>query len=319
MERREFIKTTTLGASMLTVFPSGLLSMPREIQKGKLEKRILGNTGEKLSIIGFGGIVVRDASEEEASARVKEAIKYGVNYFDVAPSYGDAEIKLGPALEPYRKKVFLACKTAQRSKELSEKELEQSLERMRTDYFDLYQLHGVTSLEDVDTIFGPDGAIHTLLKARENGKIRFLGFSAHSVEAAMELMKRFSFDTILFPVNFATWHAGNFGPQVLEMAKDKGMGILALKAMAKCPWAKGTERTIKKVWYEPLTDPDEALMGLRFTLSHPVTSAIPPGNEELFSMGLKLGMKFTPLSSSEVLEVKKKGLETVPIFKYSGV
>jgi len=318
MQRRRFIKTAALGTSTLTVFPAGLEMMTREKKQGKLEKRTLGKTGEKLSIIGFGGIVVKDASETEASARVREAIKYGVNYFDVAPTYGDAEIKLGPALEPFRKNVFLACKTTQRTREQAEKELEQSLARMHTDHFDLYQLHAVTKMEDVETIFSPDGAMKALLEAREKGKVKYLGFSAHSVEAAMELMKRFNFDTILFPVNYATWYAGNFGPQVLEMARDKGMGILALKAMAKRPWEKGVERTVTKVWYEPFTDPEEALMGLRFTLSHPVTSAIPPGNEELFSTGLKLGMKFKPLSSTETEEIKKKGLETEPIFRYSG-
>ena len=318
MERRTFLRSAAITAPMLSLFPSGLSSMYREEQKGKLEKRKLGRTKAKLSIIGFGGIVVRDASPEEASARVREAISYGVNYFDVAPTYGDAEIKLGPALEPYRKKVFLSCKTTQRTQDEAARELDQSLERLRTDYFDLYQLHAVSKLEDVDTIFSANGAMKTFLKAREEGKVRYLGFSAHSVEAAMELMRRFDFDTIMFPFNYATWHAGNFGPQVLETAKNKGMGILALKAMAKRPWVKGAERTYKKVWYEPLADPAEALMGLRFTLSHPITSAIPPGHEDLFSMGLKLGMKFKPLSDSEVAEIKRKGLETEPLFRYAG-
>jgi len=112
-----------------------------------------------LSIIGFGGIVVKDAKPEDASVLVKLAIDSGINYFDVAPSYGDAEIKLGPALEPYRKNVFLACKTTKRTKDESRAELEQSLQHLRTDHFDLYQLHAVTTIEDVNTIFGPDGAI----------------------------------------------------------------------------------------------------------------------------------------------------------------
>ena len=162
--------------------------------------------------------------------------------FDVAPSYGNAEEMLGPALEPYRKDVFLACKTTERKKEGARKELEQSLKNLQTDHFDLYQLHAVTTLEDVDTILGKGGAMETFLEARDEGKVRFLGFSAHSVEAAMALMDRFDFDTILFPFNFATWYAGNFGPQVMEKAKEKGMGILALKAMAWRPWEEGEEK-----------------------------------------------------------------------------
>jgi predicted aldo/keto reductase-like oxidoreductase len=315
MKRREFIKAAALSVPVATMFPADLISLGREKIKGKLEKRSLGKTGEKLSILGFGGIVVMNASAEEASARVKEAIDAGVNYFDVAPSYGNAEIMLGPALEPYRKDVFLACKTTERSKEGSRSELEQSLKNMRTGHFDLYQFHAVTTLEEVETIFSKGGAMETFLEARKEGKVRFLGFSAHSVEAALELIKRFDFDTILFPVNFATWYAGNFGPQVLEKAKEKGMGILALKAMARRPWQDGEVKTVAKTWYEPLIDPEEAAMGLRFTLSHPVTAALPPGDEKLFSMALRLAMDFKPLDSREAEDIKVKGMGTEPIFR----
>ena len=314
MKRRDFLAAAS-SVPLLGYFPAGLDKIQRYLIDGKMEKRSLGKTGEKLSILGFGGIVVMDATPAQASSRVAAAIDHGINYFDVAPSYGDAEIKLGPALEPYRKKVFLACKTTEREKGGARNELEQSLKRMRTDHFDLYQLHAVTSLEDVDTIFSNGGAMETFLEAKKEGKIRFIGFSAHSVEAATELMNRFDFDTILFPVNFATWHAGNFGPQVLEKASQKEMGILALKAMARRPWPENAER-IPKCWYEPLTDPEEADMGLRFTLSHPITAAIPPGHEDLFSMALKLGLKFKPLNPDEVLAMKEKGMAEAPIFTY---
>ena len=305
-----------MSLPMISMFPASLSSMVRETAKGKMEKRVLGKTGEKLSIIGFGGIVVDKATTEEAAARVKEAIDHGINYFDVAPSYGNAEEMLGPALEPYRKDVFLACKTGEREKEGSRRELEQSLKYLRTDHFDLYQLHAVTTLDDVDTIFGKDGAMETFVEAREEGKVRFLGFSAHSVEAANALMDRFDFDSILFPFNYASWFAGDFGPQVLERAKKKEMGILALKSMAWRPWEEGEERTVSKTWYKPHTNPEEANKGLRFTLSHPVTSAIPPGDENLFSMALKLAKDFKPMDGEEIKKMKEKGLQTNPLFSY---
>lgn len=157
--------------------------------------------------------------------------------------------------------------------------------------------------------------METFLSARKEGKVRFLGFSAHSVEAAMALMDRFDFDTILFPVNFATWYAGNFGPQVLARAAQKNMGILALKAMARRPYREGEER-VPKAWYMPLTDREEARMGLRFTLSHAVTAAIPPGNENLFRMALDLAGDFKPLSAEEIEWMKRKGTAETPIFKY---
>jgi len=319
MRRRDFIKATALTAPMLTLFPADLSSIARKKEPGKIEKRSLGRTGEMLSIIGFGGIVVRDATPQKAAEDVKLAIDAGINYFDVAPSYGDAEIKLGPALEPYRKDVFLACKTGKRTKSEARAELEKSLKNLRTDHFDLYQHHAVTTLADVDTILGPGGAMETFIEARKEGKIRFIGFSAHSVEAAMALMDRFDFDTILFPFNYTTWHSGNFGPQVLVRAKEKNMGILALKAMAKGPWEKGADRSkYPKCWYEPLVTPEDIRMGLRFTLSHPVTSAVTPGESELFRIALDLRNDIKPLNKADIAGIKAKAASTVPLFVYEG-
>ena len=152
MKRRDFIKTTAIIAPMMSLFPADLSAITRKSLPGKIEKRSLGRTGEMLSMIGFGGIVVKDATPEEASSVVKLAIDSGINYFDVAPSYGDAEIKLGPALEPYRRNIFLACKTGKRTKAEARIELEQSLKNLRTDHLDLYQFHAVTTLADVDTV-----------------------------------------------------------------------------------------------------------------------------------------------------------------------
>ena len=318
MDRRDFLRRTSVAAT-LSCFPAVLSGIEREKPLSGLERRALGGTGEKLSILGFGGIVVMDATTEQAAQRVKEAIDRGINYFDVAPSYGNAEDMLGPALEPYRKNIFLACKTTERSKAGATAELERSLKKMRTDHFDLYQLHAVTTPEDVKKILAPAGALEAFKEARKAGKLRFIGFSAHSVEAATALMDSFDFDTILFPINFATWNSGNFGPQVLAQAQQKKMGILALKAMARRPWPEGATKIHPKCWYEPLSTAEEASMGLRFTLSHPITAAIPPGDENLFKMAMNLAAKFKPLSREETEAIKEKGLKTEPIFRFPHV
>lgn len=315
MKRRKFVQLTAATAPMLSLFPAKLDAILRDAS-GPIEKRSLGKTGENLSILGLGGVVVMDTTSEQSATYVKLAIDKGINYFDVAPTYGNAEMMLGPALEPYRKDVFLACKTKERKKEGARMELERSLDRLRTDHFDLYQLHAVTTQEDVETIFSKGGAMETFLEARKEGKIRFIGFSAHSVEAAMALMDNFDFDTILFPVNYNTWYAGNFGPQVLQRAHDKGMGILALKAMAKGPYPEGIKDKTPKCWYEPLANREAALEGLRFTLSHPVTAAIPPGNESLFKMALDLIPEIAPLADNEAIAIKDKGLKGNPLFQY---
>ena len=317
MKRREFIRTTAIIAPALGIFQPDLSGIARISAPGKIEKRSLGRTGEMLSMIGFGGILVRDATTKEAAETVKMAIDAGINYFDVAPTYGNAEVMLGPALEPYRKNVFLACKTTKRNKKEALEELENSLKNLRTDHFDLYQFHAVTTMEDVEQIFAPGGAMEAFQEARKAKKIRFIGFSAHSVEAAMAMMERFDFDTILYPVNYVTWHAGNFGAQVLEKAKQKNMGILALKAMAKGPWPKDADKSkYPKCWYEPLTSPEDIRMGLRFTLSHHVTAAITPGEVELFKIALSQSDTLKPLKDKEIVDIKTKGLAGNPLFKY---
>ncbi len=316
MKRRDFVKATSLIAPMISLFPADLSGLARISDPGKIEKRALGRTGEMLSMIGFGGIIVMDSTPSDASAMVKLAIDAGINYFDVAPSYGNAEIMLGPALEPYRKNVLLACKTTERTKAGARKELEQSLKNLRTDHFDIYQHHAVTKMEDVDKLLGPDGAMETFVEARKEGKVRFIGFSAHSVQAAMAMMDRFDFDTILFPFNFATWFAGNFGPQVLARAQEKKMGILALKAMARGPWKEGADKSkYPKCWYEPLSTPEDIRMGLRFTLSHPVTAAVTPGESELFKIALSLRNDLKPLRKKEVIQIKNKALTGIPLFR----
>ncbi|MGD0538819.1 MAG: aldo/keto reductase [Verrucomicrobiota bacterium] len=317
MKRRDFLAHTAAGATMLGCFPAVLAGVERETSPGGIERRALGRTGEKLSIVAFGGYLLRQGTPEQATEWVRAAFEAGVNHFDVAPEYGRAEELVGPALEPYRKRIFLSCKTAQRTAAGAAAELERSLQRLRTDHFDLYQLHHVTRREEVETILGDDGAIHVMEKAKQEGKVRFLGFSAHSVEAALALLDRFDFDSIMFPVNYATWFAGNFGPQVLARAQEKKMGILALKALARRPWPPGADRSAHpNCWYEPITDPEEALLSLRFTLSHPVTTAMLPSSEICFKLGLKLAPKFTPLAAAEAEAMKQKGLTTAPLFRF---
>jgi aryl-alcohol dehydrogenase-like predicted oxidoreductase len=317
MKRRDFIRTSAIMAPAMSLFPADLSFIKRESAPGKIEKRSLGKTGEMLSMIGFGGIVVRGSTSTQASDVVKLAIDAGVNYFDVAPSYGDAEAVLGPALEPYRKGVFLTCKTTERTKTESREELERSLKNLRTGHFDLYLHHALQSVDEVNTIFGPGGSMETFLEARKEGKIRFLGFSAHSVESAMAMMDHFDFDVICFPVNYACWNAGNFGLQLLARAQEKNMGIVAIKAMAKGLWPQGADHSkYQKCWYEPLTSLEDIEMGPRFTLSHPVTLAVPPGEEELFRIALSLRDKLKPLTNQEVETIKAKALKSDPLFRY---
>jgi len=279
-----------------------------------MEKRVLGKTGVKLSVVGFGGIVVTDTDPADAARFVAKAIRRGVNYFDVAPTYGNAEARLGPALEPFRKDVFLACKTVKRTRDEAAEQLVNSLKVLRTDYVDLYQLHGVTTADEVDTITTPGGALEAFIEAREMGLTRFLGFSAHSEEAALALMERFDFDTVMFPLNFVTWYKGKFGPRVYDTARKRGMGILALKALAKRPWKAGEEKRWPKCWYAPVDTPEEASLALRWTLSLPVTAAVSPSHAELLWWACAAADNFTPITKKETDKLAKEAAVLDTIF-----
>ena len=325
MKRRDFLRTaavTSAALALKTTLGKGdadeMHEMNAPSNAASIPRRQYGNTGIELSIIGFGGIVVAGSEQEHANRVAAEAIERGVNYFDFAPTYGDAELLLGPALEPYRKSLFLACKTTERQREGAEAELNRSLERLRTDHFDLYQLHGIRDVEkDVDVAFAKGGAMEVFIQAKKEGRVRFLGFSAHSEEAALAAMDRYDFDSALFPINFACYYKGNFGPRIIETARSRGVARLALKALARQRWPKDdpNRKKYSKCWYQPLTDPHEAELAFRFTLSQPITAAIPPGEEELFRRALDLASNFESITSQEEDEVRALATKMNPIFK----
>ena len=306
MERRDFL----LAAATATA----ALGAGRAVPKREYKK------GVEISIIGFGGIVLVGQEQEQANKTVASAHERGINYFDVAPSYwdGEAEIKLGEALKPYRKNVFLACKTTVRDEKGARLELERSLGRLHTDHFDLYQFHAVGSMKDVDEILKVGGAGDLFLKARDEGKVKYLGASIHDAEAGIKLMDSFPLDSVLFPVNFVAWSKGHFGKQLLDHAKIKGITRLALKSMALGRLPEGTDASktkYPKCWYQPVEDPKLAEQAVRFTLSQDITAAIPPGDERLFDMALDIASRFKPLSAKDQEALMQRVPEIEPVFK----
>jgi aryl-alcohol dehydrogenase-like predicted oxidoreductase len=299
MERRDFLKQGAIAAAAAAY--ASRANASTAAPTSPIARRTLGKTGEQLSIIGFGGILVMNEETGAAANIVAEAVDRGVNYFDVAPSYGNAQERLGPALAPYRNKSFLACKTDGHSREAARADLEQSLKLLKTDHLDLFQFHALTKMADLEKALGPGGAIETMEAAKKEGKIRFIGFSVHSAETALAAMDRYNFDTILFPINWVLFTQANFGPQILKRAQEKKIGILALKAMAKSVWPTGERQNhpVPKCWYQPAAFPDEASLGLRWTLGHPITAAIPPGDERYFHLAMDVAQSYKPLNATE--------------------
>lgn len=325
MKRREFLKRTTLTTGLISMGDLNLFAdsenppVSGEHKPGFIPKRKYGTTDQMLSVIGFGGIVLMGHEQNEANRIVAEAYEKGINYYDVAPSYGntEAERKLGSALEPYRKNVFLACKTTRRSYEEAREEFEGSLKRLRTDHFDLYQLHAITDVEkDVNAAFADDGVMKLLLEEKKKGRIRYLGFSAHSQAAALAAIERYDFDSTLFPVNFAGYLKGQFSPEVMQKAHEKEMAILALKMLARqrAPQDDPARKEYPKCWYQPITDPDEAKLAMAFTFSQPVTAAIPPGDVRLFRMAMDLIVDMKPITEKQMEKLEEWAADLNPIF-----
>ncbi len=314
MKRRTFIRNTAIGGLAVTL-PTMNSFAEVKLLENSIPRRKLGRAEDKLSILGFGGIMLNNNTQEFANENIAKAFDNGINYYDVAPGYGTAQERMGPALKPYRDKCFLACKTTKRDKKGAEDELSQSLQKLETDHFDLYQMHALTTVDEVNRAFAPDGAMETFLKARQDGKIRHLGFSAHSEEAALRAMELFDFDTILFPLNFVCWNTGNFGPRVFEKAKQRNMGILALKSMALTTLKKGEGKVFPNCWYRPVLDDETLSMAFRYTLSMGVTAAVSPGESTLFWKGVDIARRFTPVTEDEREKLLALAKVTEPVFK----
>jgi predicted aldo/keto reductase-like oxidoreductase len=332
MKRRLFLKTVggiaggaAISANHLSATEYNFPTDQQESNAG-LPRRPLGQTGEQLSIIGFPANCLRHYDQKESTSGIRKAIERGVNYIDVAPAYGrdgECEIKLGIGLEGLRNRVFLASKTKKRDKQGARKELETSLKRLKTDYLDLYQMHFLARMEEVNQAFGPGGAMETMIKAKEEGIIRNIGFSAHTTIAAIAAMNEYKFDTVMFPINFVEHFAFGFGQAVLELAHNQGVSVIAIKPTSAGAWPEDVSRKDRNWWYRIIDDEPNLGRALRFSLSQKnVVSAIPASflnhfdsvitspriDEPIIRSEMEELHAFARTSNSHFLKEQKRGL-----------
>lgn len=312
INRRDFLKTMAVTAASAAAAKAAVPStnapaIPRRDYR----------PGIPVSIVGFPGLVLRRFDQEGANKLVAQAVERGCTYFDVAPAYGNSEERMGPALETYRKNIFLSCKTKKRDAAGCKQELDRSLQRLRTDHFDLYQLHVIVDpVKDVDAVLMKGGAMETILEAKKAGVIRHIGFSAHTVEAALAAMNKFDFDSVMFPLNFGSFHKGNFGPSIVELAKQKNVTGISIKSLCRQEWPAGARSgDWKHLWYEPLSDPKEADLCLRFALDKGIAAAIPPADDKMFWLAMDIAAKYKPLNDEEQKEVVAMAQKMTPLFR----
>lgn len=308
MKRRSFLQIvgTAAGAAPLALDRLQAAVKPADDIVRRVHGmpyRVLGRTGRELSLIGFPGLSLMRLDQAGADRAVKAAFDKGVNYYDNAPAYGrdgECEVRMGPALRGLdRDKIFLACKTKARDAAGARAELERSLQRHGTDHFDLYQMHHLVTLDDVKRAFAKGGAIEAFLEAREKGRIRWIGFSAHSTKAAVAALEAFNFDTVMFPISFADFYLRDFGREVLAAAKKRGSAVVAIKPMSMGAWPPGVPRT-RDWWYRTTETPEEVSTALRFSLSlDGVVAGIPPSFIELLDKAIVAAREFAPATAAD--------------------
>lgn len=280
-----------------------------------MKKQRLGRTELMVYPVTYGGLMHKDDNPKAVQAFVDEAISHGVNYFDIAPDYGNAESLMGPVIEKYRDDVIIACKTKERSAEGAKRDLLKSLELLRTDHFDVYQFHAVNSMDDVHEIFGPGGAVETFLWARDEGLINYIGMSIHNEEAGMAALERFDFDLFLWPLNWALSLTSDWGKQIEQAAKEGDRGLLAMKVLAHRHWREHEEVTSENSWVRPIDISNDAGLGIaamKYAIAQGGHTLVPPAEIEHFRFMLKHidQVMENPLTEEE-LEFLKREAELV--------
>ncbi|MBI3457232.1 MAG: aldo/keto reductase [Candidatus Rokubacteria bacterium] len=268
-----------------------------------MERRRLGRTGHMSSVVAFGAAAIGGVDQDLADRAIQLALDAGVNHVDVAPRYGDAELRLRPWMARVRDRIFLGCKTTQRTRDAATAELHRSLERLGTDRLDLYQIHAVGKPPELDACTAKGGALEALIEAREQGLVRWLGITGHTHEAPrthLEALRRFDFDTVMFPLNFVLWAIPEYrrdAGALLEACVERDVGIHIIKTVARDPW--GDRAKTHATWYEPFTDQAIIDRAVAFVLAQPVTTLCSVGDVTVLPRVLAAAERYRPLAAAE--------------------
>jgi len=266
-----------------------------------MELRRLGRTEHRSSVAILGGAAFSRSNPEETTRAFDTALAAGVNHLDVAPQYGRAQELLGPLVPDVRDKLFVACKTLRHQPDGVRAQMEESLGLLRCEQFDLYQLHAVTDLTELDA---RAGAVAAILTARDEGLCRWVGITGHGLGAPaahLEALRRYDLDTVMFPVNPRMWADEAYrkdAEALLSYAAAHDVGVMAIKAGAARPW--GEREHTATTWYEPYTDAAELERGIRFALSIPGVHAFcTPGDVSVLRTALDVVGDTSPMSPAQ--------------------
>jgi aryl-alcohol dehydrogenase-like predicted oxidoreductase len=283
-----------------------------------MQTRRFGRTNHMSTVAVFGGVALGQIDQPMADKVVQQVIDAGLNHIDIAPSYGEAESRLGPWMSRIREDFFLGCKTTQRTKQGAIDEFHQSLERLQVDAFDLYQLHAVTSMDELDQCTQPGGSLEGVIEMRAKGLTRFIGITGHGMQTPaifMEALRRFDFDTVLFPIYPALMADDRYRSDalmLLDMCEEKDVGVMTIKAICKAPW--GHQEKHYHTWYVPFEDQETIQNNINFSLSYKLTHYCTVGDYRLLGEVLKACENFEPMDAVEQQAVIKEQADLDLIF-----
>jgi len=283
-----------------------------------METRRFGRTDHMSTIAIFGGAAFWEISQEDADKVMEQVIEAGINHIDIAPSYGQAEERVGPWMPRERERFFLGCKTTERTKQGAWDEMQRSLKLLQTETFDLYQLHAITSMDELDSVTMKGGALEAFVEARQRGLIKYIGITGHGADAPkiyLEALKRFDFDSVLFPLNFVQMGNPEFrknAEALIAECKAKDVGTMVIKTITKGPW--GEKKKTATTWYEPFDKADEIQRAVNFAMSYEVTGLCTAGDTNILPLVLKACENFKRLDTAEIDEMIKSAQQYEPLF-----
>jgi predicted aldo/keto reductase-like oxidoreductase len=272
---------------------------------GAVQQRRLGRLGHQSSVLIYGAAALAEVDQDTADGSVRLALDAGINHFDVAASYGEAELRLGPWMPTIRDRIFLATKTGLRDRDAAWTQVNRSLERLQTDHLDLIQVHAVGELEELDLVTRPGGSLEAVVRAREEGLAGAIGITGHGHQAPathLEALARFPFDTVLTPLNYVLAqdpaYVADYQALVAEV-QAQDAGLMIIKAASRRNWPEPVEHGYS-TWYEPFDDQERITAAVAWVLSHPeVTGIATPGDVRLLPLVIEAERRLPEIMLAE--------------------
>ncbi len=283
-----------------------------------IEKKAFGRTGHMSTRTIFGAVAVGRVTQEEADKTLEVLLEYGINHIDVAHSYGDAELRIGPWMKEHRDDFFLATKTEQRTRDGAWRELEQSLERMRVDTIDMWQMHLLIKPEEWETAMGPGGALEAFIEARDQGIVRYLGVTGHEVvvpKMHLRSLERFDFDAVLLPYNYPMMQNPDYAAafeQLVGVCEERDVAVQTIKSLARRRW--GEREREYATWYQPLEEQEAIDKAVHWVLGDPRVFLNTTGDIHILPKILDAATRFESRPSDEEMEALAAEKDMAPLF-----